>query len=918
MDFFERAHVIKKPAVKTTKSDETVKKQLKQMLRGYKQNDTKIIKQAENLKIDLDDTIFSVEDSDSVSGFSDLNLTNSSNENEKSKDTISDVESVLNTSKSSSILNEEENQNKSLMQSAESISEFEDDLQSLPENTQDVTNTTMSENSDDTWDLDKTTDSNINSDSDKFDPDGALACKILKRINDRENAKHKRRKLDRIETSSDESTEHTNIIRQKEKTQNYVQLKPVEKDEDSESTDNIDTSTQDSVSTAISSPYISLTATEMTEQSLSEILGEYRHPTTRNIPCEKQNVICSMDYSEIFPTESVEVANIVTEDEVDSLVPELGDEPTVEDLEEPPNVTLEAPLDEPSEIEDTSEMVKPLDDSLHAGSVDSDVENPIKVYYGTDTCIFILKHPTKIYLHGKVKAKALGGTIEVFGYTLNNEFSEIYAPTFNFAQCIKTVECENTYYGLFRKLTSSGISIRDAEEIVTTIGEYDGVLCLSALSNKRIDFVENNFTTMDLFKKPKKYNSGDSSIQMASEFLDCSLYLTQPGRCFVENVKWEQIISCGLDNRSRAIICGGKNTGKSTFLRYYINKLVANGPILVIDLDPGQAELTVAGNVSATVVTKPLLGPNFTHLQKPDKMLNIGLISTMDSPSRYASALISLFEYCNSNENYKNMPWVVNTMGMSNNLGLKFITLTILLAQPTLLVQMDSINHKKRFEIDLHPLSVQGFLDSNNYDRIFKNVPHSEKIEYTFIISSPVELGAKTEVGLAARDQRYLNFLAYFGELMDIHTGPSILGIVPYEVKFEDINIATNASVRKEAIIRVINGKILALCQMTTPDKGRVFNLSDNPVLCLGHGLVRGVDFDKNLLYIITPVPACTLPQVNTLVYSDWVPELKGQDLQLPNGTVIPYRTTSNQKNLMTTPHRRFNPLKLLKMSRKS
>lgn len=69
---------------------------------------------------------------------------------------------------------------------------------------------------------------------------------------------------------------------------------------------------------------------------------------------------------------------------------------------------------------------------------------------------------------------------------------------------------------------------------------------------------------------------------------------------------------------SKGVICGGKSAGKSTFLRYYVNKLLAQGPILVIDLDPGQCEFTVAGNVSATVVTEPLLGPNFTHLRTPE------------------------------------------------------------------------------------------------------------------------------------------------------------------------------------------------------------------------------------------------------------------------------------------------------------
>lgn len=74
-----------------------------------------------------------------------------------------------------------------------------------------------------------------------------------------------------------------------------------------------------------------------------------------------------------------------------------------------------------------------------------------------------------------------------------------------------------------------------------------------------------------------------------------------------------------LAPKSRGIICGGKSTGKSTFVRFCVNKLLAEGPVLVIDLDPGQAEFTVAGNISATVVDKPLLGNNYTHLKTPDR-----------------------------------------------------------------------------------------------------------------------------------------------------------------------------------------------------------------------------------------------------------------------------------------------------------
>lgn len=56
-------------------------------------------------------------------------------------------------------------------------------------------------------------------------------------------------------------------------------------------------------------------------------------------------------------------------------------------------------------------------------------------------------------------------------------------------------------------------------------------------------------------------------------------------------------------------------------LRYLVNKTIVAGPVLVIDLDPGQPEFTVSGLISATLVTEPLLGPNFTHLKQPDKYI---------------------------------------------------------------------------------------------------------------------------------------------------------------------------------------------------------------------------------------------------------------------------------------------------------
>lgn len=152
----------------------------------------------------------------------------------------------------------------------------------------------------------------------------------------------------------------------------------------------------------------------------------------------------------------------------------------------------------------------------------------------------------------------------------------------------------------------------------------------------------------------------------------------------------------------------------------------------------------------------------------------------MDHPKRYVNAVEMLISYCYIDERLKTMPWVVNTMGMTNALGLKFIALTILKIKPTFLLQIDSKNEKKRFDFHLYPQTVRNlyFEDFQN-DPFFKNITESQ-VDYKFFISHHTEKSPKNNFSLAPRDERYLNYLAYFGELLDTHSG-DILGIVPYE-----------------------------------------------------------------------------------------------------------------------------------------
>ena len=73
-------------------------------------------------------------------------------------------------------------------------------------------------------------------------------------------------------------------------------------------------------------------------------------------------------------------------------------------------------------------------------------------------------------------------------------------------------------------------------------------------------------------------------------------------RLYQPNPDWENAIRSArytVDDsvQPRLLVAGGKGVGKSTLVRFLVNRLISElkGPVLVVDLDPGQAEFTVPG-----------------------------------------------------------------------------------------------------------------------------------------------------------------------------------------------------------------------------------------------------------------------------------------------------------------------------------
>ena len=129
-------------------------------------------------------------------------------------------------------------------------------------------------------------------------------------------------------------------------------------------------------------------------------------------------------------------------------------------------------------------------------------------------------------------------------------------------------------------------------------------------------------------KIPRLYKSHpdwDSAVQSIFKLLQ--QLVKNKSRNTTDHSNFEELQRESVRN-PRLMVVGGKGVGKSTFMRYVTNRLLngiaslddpAKEPfptILLIDLDPGQAEFTVPGCLSATKVSRPIMGPNFTHLDQ--------------------------------------------------------------------------------------------------------------------------------------------------------------------------------------------------------------------------------------------------------------------------------------------------------------
>lgn len=251
-----------------------------------------------------------------------------------------------------------------------------------------------------------------------------------------------------------------------------------------------------------------------------------------------------------------------------------------------------------------------INDRLEPEESDNEVPECVNCYVMNRGKVLLLKHRKPIYLHGNFKLSALHGNLNIFGHNLTplSKQVEVYSLrgfSYLFLQNIHEGGFAIEEHLVKNELRKLGVSKSDILNILSEWNPHDTIAICTEQRDLKLPYIEKHIS-----QKLLPPNDECVVIEEKGEN-DVNTIMYDP--------HWDALTDM-IDKNSRIMISGGKGVGKSTLLKYVINRLLGlYDSVFVIDLDPGQSEFTIPGCVSGVIVREPIFGPSFTHLQKPER-----------------------------------------------------------------------------------------------------------------------------------------------------------------------------------------------------------------------------------------------------------------------------------------------------------
>lgn len=354
------------------------------------------------------------------------------------------------------------------------------------------------------------------------------------------------------------------------------------------------------------------------------------------------------------------------------------------------------------------------------------------------------------------------------------------------------------------------------------------------------------------------------------------------------------------------MITGPKSSGKSTFGKILTNRLITkqlsgsvHHGVAVLDLDPGQPEYCVAGQIALVRLTGPVLGPSFCRpLGNSDVRIvrahALASITPASDPELYLEAAIDLMtRYRNTLGSY---PLVINTPGWIQGTGLDLLTSLIDSLRPTEVIYMSESGPAEAVE------ALQESCKSSRFSMLpsqasqltsrpaahFRSMQtmayfHTETIDSSIRWnSSPLTTVAPWQVSYQGLNRGILGIMCYDYQapldlLADAING-TIVAIVGIEstkaFRFSEdgagssteqnstdatdhmMDIDDNADPQNSLSLKGVTEKNIS----ATPEGIPVINTADGTTLdpryshSIGLALVRGIDVENGVLQLLTPL----------------------------------------------------------------